>query len=533
MGANCSADKRLGANDPQSISPPPSQPNLVSYEMQWKQKHQCTLAGDDEDSMLSDKNEIDESTPNVQMVIYQSSPDDDNTPVALLSEGVAGMELSARLCAAAAMGELEKLRSLLDAKANPLQPDYSGRTPLHLAAGRGFFEGAKLLLKEGADAYARDAHGFTPIDEAMREVEPEEMLRLLTDSVPQKDRSNKISEKKIEIAELEAQRESLKTTLAEQQMTIKASEIQLGRCLSQTIKSQVHIATWRGTKVVVKMVKDIKDQQDKSTQPEDSIPARSMKELLHEIEIFSTMRHPDLVLFLGANLDSKPLILTEFMEEGDVESYMSAQTQKIGRVYRPPQALALQWASSVARALSFLHGCSHPIIHRDLKPKNLVLNQRLELKVTDFGIAKVMPRQSATYKSGWHMPAPLMSGGVGTYRYMAPEVVRYEQYTDRIDVYSFGLILYLMFSGRQPFYHFCKDPELILKAYLRGQEPRPELNNTIGSPEIRNLMKEAWHADAAKRPSAQECVERLAALEKESSKAAAFKAIAWARGITA
>jgi len=76
-----------------------------------------------------------------------------------------------------------------------------------------------------------------------------------------------------------------------------------------------------------------------------------------------------------------------------------------------------------------------------------------------------------------------MSGGVGTLRYMAQEVVRYEQYTDCIDICSFALILHFMCTGKQP---FCEirgaDPEKVLKMYLQGLEPRPTLNNNAGGP---------------------------------------------------
>eukprot|EP00440_Ansanella_granifera_P014053 gb/GFBE01015270.1/.p1 GENE.gb/GFBE01015270.1/~~gb/GFBE01015270.1/.p1 ORF type:complete len:193 (+),score=23.28 gb/GFBE01015270.1/:1-579(+) len=180
----------------------------------------------------------------------------------------------------------------------------------------------------------------------------------------------------------------------------------------------------------------------------------------------------------------------------------------------------MAWFSSIARALGFLHACTRPIIHRDLKPLNLLLTRSLDLKVTDFGLSKIMrPRLvKATTQDELLSPAPKMSGGVGTYRYMAPEVVRYEQYTDRIDVYAFALIMYYICSGKLPFYDTCgSDPELILKAYVRGEEPRPTLNSTVGTPELRELMKDAWAVVPAQRPSAQECVERLSRMPSSCS----------------
>jgi len=253
---------------------------------------------------------------------------------------------------------------------------------------------------------------------------------------------------------------------------------------------------------------------------EDSDYAAAVNEVLHEISLLSTMRHPDLVLFLGASIDGNlPMILTEYMPGGDLERYMKSQAMRAGTVYRPSWSNFLKWSSAVARGLSFLHGCAQPIIHRDLKPLNLLLTANLELKVSDFGISKLMSPYTITDVEA----SPYMSGGVGTYRYMAPEVVRYEQYTDRVDIYSFSLIMWFMSTGHQPFFEqFGKDPERILKDYLKGHEPRPAMNhfsaiNSRYTKEIRQLLEDCWHEKASSRPSAKVCSERLTVIATSSA----------------
>merc|ERR1712032_845808 len=145
----------------------------------------------------------------------------------------------------------------------------------------------------------------------------------------------------------------------------------------------------------------------------------------------------------------------------------------------------------------FLHNLACPVIHRDVKPMNLLLTKTLIVKLADLGLSKVLPPQSR----GCSRPAPKMSGGVGTWRYMAPEVCRNEKYNDRADVYSFSLVLVFMSSGRPPFQEFARnDPELLLRAYLKGQEPRPDLSANEGTKELRELIRDAWHVDAASRP---------------------------------
>merc|ERR1719188_2072455 len=175
----------------------------------------------------------------------------------------------------------------------------------------------------------------------------------------------------------------------------------------------------------------------------------------------------------------------------------------------------MKWSSAIARALCFLHNCSSPIIHRDLKPLNLLLTKNQDLKVTDFGISKLMRPSKA--QSGDR--APRMSGGVGTWRYMAPEVVRAEQYTDRADIYSFALIMWFMSTGLQPFVdQFGPDAELVLRDYLEGNEPRPGFSSVGGllsgsrstPATLRQLVQDCWHPRADARPSAQQCTQRLA-----------------------
>jgi len=251
----------------------------------------------------------------------------------------------------------------------------------------------------------------------------------------------------------------------------------------------------------------------------------AVHEMLHEINVLSTLRHPDLVMFLGACLDhDPPFFITEFMEGGDLERYFRTKSQQLSRPFRPTGVLFMKWANSIARALSFLHNCTQPIIHRDLKPLNLLLTKSQELKVTDFGISKLMRPRAPGQSSSALEPDCSMSGGIGTWRYMAPEVVRYEQYTDRVDIYSFALILWFMYTGLQPFVdQFGQDAEVVLKEYLKGKEPRPDCTYAgarcgpvIGA-ELHKFINDCWHVIPALRPSAFECTERLSAMPTSQS----------------
>lgn len=361
----------------------------------------------------------------------------------------------------------------------------------------------QILITARGDINARDSFGLTVLGEA---------IRCGNDSIVKRLR---------DAGAKEANLDALRLASASEHWAVPSVEVKLGKCLGTTMKSAVYVASWRGTRVVAKMVKQVNLHALHSA-PEDSTAscdAHALDEMLHEIRTLSTLRHPDLVLFLGACLDTTPcFFLTEYMEGGDLEHYCAAQQQKLGHPFKPPQETVLRWGGAVARALAFMHNCSQPIIHRDLKPLNLLLTKNLDMKVTDFGLSKIMTYRNAAVPQ---QPAPYMSGGVGTWRYMAPEVVRYEQYTDRIDIYAFGLILWFMCSGRQPFVELCGgNPELVLKAYLRGEEPRPPLHSSVGSATLRELMKDAWHVSPAKRPSGCECAQRIAEMSGGSGSCA-------------
>eukprot|EP00434_Breviolum_minutum_P002594 symbB.v1.2.002291.t3/scaffold107.1/size327550/7 len=199
-------------------------------------------------------------------------------------------------------------------------------------------------------------------------------------------------------------------------------------------------------------------------------------------------------MFLGACRATEPeepsptlWCISEYLPEGDLERYfMKMQVQHEWENWHPNLLQMVQWSSAVARALAFLHKV--PILHRDLKPLNLLLTKHFELKVSDLGISKVAAKTSSKNAKDSYV----MTGGVGSWRYMAPEVVRHQAYNEKVDIFALGLIMYFMNSGHQPFYQWGKDPEVILKEYLKGEEPRPTvLDCDLKASPLRSLSRGA------------------------------------------
>lgn len=149
--------------------------------------------------------------------------------------------------------------------------------------------------------------------------------------------------------------------------------------------------------------------------------------MVNEISTVSHLRHPNLVLFLGActQEDGPLLLLNEYMAGGSLEQRYSRKRRELCHPWRPPRQLVAKWIRELTTAVHFLHKCVPPIIHRDLKPANILLTEEDVLKIADFGLSKVLKHTQEALPANYKM-----TGEAGTKRYMAPEVVRCEPYYD-------------------------------------------------------------------------------------------------------
>lgn len=147
--------------------------------------------------------------------------------------------------------------------------------------------------------------------------------------------------------------------------------------LSTTLKSAISLGRWNGTQVVVK----------------SSGGVEFTEELLHEIEVLSSLRHPDLVMFLGACLDDSVMCVTEYLPGGDLERYYMKMRQEHQQLWHPDLLQVLHWSSAVSRALAFLHNRKVPILHRDVQlgREAEVANHRyLWLELSKFGLTSCL-----------------------------------------------------------------------------------------------------------------------------------------------
>jgi Tol biopolymer transport system component len=171
------------------------------------------------------------------------------------------------------------------------------------------------------------------------------------------------------------------------------------------------------------------------------------EERLHRFEqearILSTLNHPNLlVIFDLGDFQGSPYLVSELLE-GETLRWML-------RDGAPPMRKAVDYAIQVARGLAAAHGKG--IVHRDLKPENVFITKDGQVKILDFGLAKLTEANGAHSGNSETIAFATEAGIIlGTAGYMSPEQVRGEAADARSDIFSFGIILHEVLSGRSIF----------------------------------------------------------------------------------
>ncbi len=150
-----------------------------------------------------------------------------------------------------------------------------------------------------------------------------------------------------------------------------------------------------------------------------------------------------------------------------------------------PMAQALRWFNDICGAVSYAH--SRGVIHRDLKPSNILIDKFGEIKVSDFGIAKMIGDEKGKTRSGTR---------VGTLPYMAPEQIRGKEIGSYTDIYALGIILYKMLTGDYPYDIDTNSSDYdIQKAHV---EEEPDLSR-IGDVHLREIIAKCLEKEPKNR----------------------------------
>ncbi|PON71718.1 Phosphorylase kinase, gamma catalytic subunit [Parasponia andersonii] len=169
--------------------------------------------------------------------------------------------------------------------------------------------------------------------------------------------------------------------------------------------------------------------------------AQGRKQFQQEVEVLCCIRHPNMVLLLGACPEYGCLVY-EYMNNGSLDD----------RLFRRGNSPPLSWrrrfkiASEVATALLFLHQTKpEPLVHRDLKPGNILLDRNFVTKISDVGLARLVPPSVADQVTQYHM-----TSAAGTFCYIDPEYQQTGKLTTKSDIYSFGILLLQIITARPP-----------------------------------------------------------------------------------
>nr|KJB40949.1 hypothetical protein B456_007G084600 [Gossypium raimondii] len=235
------------------------------------------------------------------------------------------------------------------------------------------------------------------------------------------------------------------------------------------------------------------------------------KQWVAEVQFLGVVEHPNLVKLIGyCAVDGERgiqcLLVYEFMQNKSLEDHL------FRRAFSPlPWKTRLQIILGAAQGLAYLHE-GLEIIYRDFKASNVLLDEKLNPKLSDFGLAREGPMAGRTHVS---------TAVVGTYGYAAPDYIETGHLTDKSDVWSFGVVLYEMLSGRRSLERGRPKAEQKLLDWVKQFPPDSKKFSLIMDPRLENQYSISAAREIAKladtcllkspkqRPKMSEVVERV------------------------
>jgi serine/threonine protein kinase len=406
--------------------------------------------------------------------------------------------------------------------------DYDSRTALHLAAGEGHAEIVRLLCEAGANPNAEDRWGGRPLNDALRShqtdcariLEQFGAKRSKTESSLEFDKQRQDFQLDDSYTDRRREHDNLKIDFEELEMIDRIGAGAFG---------EIYKCRWRGTLVAAKCIKTAKIRQEwlvkhamtegiKKGDVDDAIrmvdEAEGMKidqsekdaaiaDFRQEISVLKSLRHPNIVLLLAySTTQDYEVMISELMKCSLLDVFKAHLVQGTRLTHRQQ----IIYATQLAQGMNYLHNCKPPVLHRDLKPANLLVDHSGVLKISDFGLAKVRPNPNTKEVDTFRM-----TGETGSYRFMAPEVFRHENYNETVDIYSYAMILFYLLDGKPP-WPLMNGIRAVQQAAREGERP---IVPRSWDARLQSLLRQAWDENPASRPSFKRI---LALLNDYSSK---------------
>ncbi|XP_076443910.1 leucine-rich repeat serine/threonine-protein kinase 1-like [Babylonia areolata] len=230
---------------------------------------------------------------------------------------------------------------------------------------------------------------------------------------------------------------------------------------------------------------------------------RAFSELRQEVVILSQLHHPCLISLLGVSIRPSLLVVLELAPLGSLRSVLDEHLKErpfnrfrdrertFGSMLN--KDITFKVVYQVALGLDYLH--KRRILYRDLKSDNILVcslapEDSINVKISDYGISKFTTSQG-------------LMGMVGTPGYMAPEIMDGQAYNEKVDIFSFSMVVYELLTGHPPFEKYSRLHQL--HQVINTERCRPSLMeyNVIASfPYLESLMERMWAHDPRERPSA-------------------------------
>lgn len=251
---------------------------------------------------------------------------------------------------------------------------------------------------------------------------------------------------------------------------LKKSDLQILQTIGKGEFGDVKLGEYKGTKVAVKCIKN------------DATAQAFVAEAL----VMTQLRHKNLVQLLGVIVEDKSslYIVTEFMAKGSLVDYLRSR----GRSVLGGECL-LQFSLDVSEGMDYLE--ANNFVHRDLAARNVLVSEDNNAKVSDFGLTKEASAIQDTSK----LPV----------KWTSPEALREKLFSTKSDVWSFGILLWEIYSfGRVPY------PRIALRDVVPRVEKGYKMDAPDGcAPVVYEVMKKCWHLDPNQRPTFRQLREQL------------------------
>ncbi|XP_057712505.1 protein kinase Npk [Corythoichthys intestinalis] len=226
------------------------------------------------------------------------------------------------------------------------------------------------------------------------------------------------------------------------------------------------------------------------------VAVKKLLKIDKEAEILSVLSHKNIIQFYGAVLESPNYgIVTEYASGGSLYEYLSSEQSE-----EMDMEQIMMWAIQMAKGMHYLHAeAPIKVIHRDLKSRNVVMTADKVLKICDFGASKFLSHTT-------HMTV------VGTFPWMAPEVIQSLPVSETCDTYSYGVVLWEMLTREVPFKGF----EGLQVAWL-VVEKQERLTIPSSCPaSFAELMRKCWQAEPKERPQFKQVLVTLETMANDS-----------------